>query len=164
MWSERRYRQRGEQNEAYVSTPVKENQTKSADDNLDEFLSWSSTRTAAKKSKPGTALTYLHNNGKELSEYLNDGRLEISNNPAERSIKPFVIDRKNFLFANTPRGATASAVTFSIIQTALANGLDPYRYLRYIFTEAPKLATNRENWVTVILPQNAPDSCKSGSI
>ncbi len=131
---------------------------------LDEFLSWGSTRSAAKKSKLGTALTYLHNKGKELSEYLNDGRLEISNNLAERSIKPFVIDRKNFLFANTPRGATASAVTFSIIQTALANGLDPYRYLRYIFTEAPKLATNREDWVTVILPQNAPDSCRSGPI
>lgn len=93
--------------------------------------------------------------------YLNDGRLEISNNLAERSIKPFVIDRKIFLFANTPKGATASATTFSIIQTAIANGLDPYRYLRYIFTEAPKLAAQNENWVTAILPQNAPDSCKS---
>ena len=71
---------------------------------LDEFLSWGSVRTAAKKSKLGEALTYLHNNGKQLSEYLNDGRLEISNNLAERSIKPFVIDRKNFLFANTPKG------------------------------------------------------------
>lgn len=61
---------------------------------LEEFLAWGSTRTAAKNSKLGIALTYLHNNGKELSEYLNDGRLEISNNLAERSIKPFVIDRK----------------------------------------------------------------------
>ena len=130
---------------------------------LDEFLAWGSTRTAAKKSKLGEALTYLHNNGKQLSEYLNDGHLEISNNLAERSIKPFVIDRKNFLFANTPKGATASAVTFSIIQTAIANGLDPYRYLRYIFTEAPKLAAKNEDWVSVLLPQNAPDSCISGA-
>ena len=48
---------------------------------------------------------------------------------AERSIKPFVIDRKNFLFANTERGAQGSAVMFSIIETAKENGLDPYRYL-----------------------------------
>ena len=114
------------------------------------------------KSKLGEALTYLHNNGRELSEYLNDGRLEISNNLAERSIKPFVIDRKNFLFANTPKGATASAVMFSIIQTAIANHLDPYAYLTHIFTEAPKMAAKGEDWVAAMLPQNAPDSCKAG--
>lgn len=129
---------------------------------LDEFLAWGKTRTASSKSKLGIALTYLHNNGKELSEYLNDGRLEISNNLAERSIKPFVIDRKNFLFANTPRGATASAVMFSIIQTAIANKLDPYDYLTYIFREAPKMAAGKEDWITPMLPQNAPESCKAG--
>ena len=129
---------------------------------LDEFLSWGSSRTASSKSKLGIALTYLHNNGKELSEYLNDGRLEISNNIAERSIKMFVIDRKNFLFANTPKGATASAVMFSIIQTAIENKLDPYHYLVHVFTEAPKLAARGEDWVTAMLPQNAPDSCKAG--
>lgn len=59
---------------------------------LEEFIRWGSTRTASTKSELGEALTFLHNNGKELSEYLNDGRLEISNNLAERSIKPFVID------------------------------------------------------------------------
>ena len=129
---------------------------------LNEFLAWGSTRNASAKSKLGEALTYLHNNGKELSEYLNDGRLEISNNLAERSIKPFVIDRKNFLFANTPKGATASAVMFSIIQTAIANNLDPYCYLEYIFTEAPMMAACGEDWVTAMLPENAPSSCKSG--
>lgn len=98
----------------------------------------------------------------ELSEYLNNGRLEISNNIAERSIKPFVIDRKNFLFSNTPNGATASAVTFSIIQTAIANELDPYVYLTYIFTEAPKMAANSDDWVEAMLPQNAPKFCKTG--
>ena len=129
---------------------------------LDAFLAWGSTRNASAKSKLGEALTYLHNNGRELSEYLNDGRLEISNNLAERSIKPFVIGRKNFLFANTPKGATASAVMFSIIQTAIANGLDPLAYLTYIFTEAPKMSAKGEDWVTEMLPQNAPESCKAG--
>ena len=108
-------------------------------------------------------LTYLNNNGKELSEYLNDGRLEISNNLAERSIKPFVIDRKNFLFANTPKGAKARAVTFSLIQTAIANGLDPYKYLRYVFTEAPKIAATGADWINVLLPENAPAVCLASS-
>ena len=130
---------------------------------LDEFLAWGSTRNAAKKSKLGEALTYLNNNGKELSEYLNDGRLEISNNLAERSIKPFVIGRKNFLFANTPKGAKASAVTFSLIQTAIANGLDPYKYLRYVFTEAPKIAATGADWINVLLPENAPKVCLASS-
>ena len=130
---------------------------------LDEFLAWGSTRNAAKKSKLGEALTYLNNNGKELSEYLNDGRLEISNNLAERSIKPFVIGRKNFLFANTPKGAKASAVTFSLIQTAIANGLDPYKYLRYVFTEAPKIAATGADWINVLLPENAPEVCLASS-
>ena len=65
----------------------------------------------------GKAFTYLTN-------YLKDGQLEISNNRAERSIKPFVIDRKNFLF-----GMTGSAVMFSLIRTAVENDLDPYKYL-----------------------------------
>ena len=127
---------------------------------LDEFLAWAAARTASSKSKLGEALTYLHNNAKELSEYLNDGRLEISNNIAERSIKPFVIDRKNFLFSNTPKGATASAVMFSTIQTAIANNLDPNKYLTYIFTEAPKMAANGEDWIEAMLPHNAPMYCK----
>jgi transposase len=129
---------------------------------LDEFFAWGSTRNASPKSQLGKALTYLHNNSKELSEYLNDGRLEISNNIAERSIKPFVIGRKNFLFANTPKGATASAVMFSIIQTAIENSLDPYAYLKHIFTETPKMAAKGEDWVTAMLPENAPDFCKAG--
>jgi len=66
-----------------------------------------------------------------------DGRLVISNNRAERSIKPFVIDRKNFLFANTPRGAKASAVMFSLIETAKENGFNPFTYLVYVFENAP---------------------------
>lgn len=62
---------------------------------------------------------------------LEDGRLEISNNLAERSIKPFVIGRKNFLLANTPNGAQGSAVIYSLIETAKENGLDPFKYLTW---------------------------------
>ena len=94
-----------------------------------------------------------------LTNYLKDGRLEISNNRAERSIKPFVIDRKNFLFANTPKGATGSAVMFSIIQTAIENGLDPYRYLLWILRNAPGLSEEDAAWTEKLLPANAPEEC-----
>ena len=83
-------------------------------------------------------MEYLKNQKAYLLNYLKDGRLEISNNRAERSIKPFVIDRKNFLFANTPGGAQSSAVIFSLIQTSIENGLDPWRYLTWLIDAATK--------------------------
>ena len=91
---------------------------------------------AAPKSALGKAITYLKAQWPYLTNYLKDGRLELSNNRAERSIKPFVIDRKNFLFANTPKGAKGSAMMFSLIQTAIENGLDPYRYLTWLLKNA----------------------------
>ena len=72
----------------------------------------------------GKALSYLKEQWPYLLKYLKDGRLELSNNRAERSIKPFVIDRKNFLFAKTPSGAKSSVVIFSLIQTTSENSLD----------------------------------------
>ena len=98
--------------------------------------------------------SYLNNQLPVIQNYLLDGRLECSNNLAERSIKPFVIDRKNFLFANTPKGAKNSAVTFSLIETAKAAGIDPYKYLVYIFKTAPTLSTTDENWANKLLPEN----------
>ena len=99
---------------------------------------------------------------KYLIRYLLDGRLEISNNRAERSIKPFVISRKNFLFANTPRGAKASAVMFSIIETAKDNGLNPYSYLTYIFANAPNWNIRNDlNMLQLLMPNSVPDSCKA---
>ena len=59
------------------------------------------------------------------------------NNSAENAIRPFVVGRKNWLFAGTPKGALASAGLYSLIETAKANGLEPYRYLRYLFEELP---------------------------
>ena len=86
------------------------------------------------KGKPASfyafeALHYLLEQWPYLIRYLEDGRLELSNNRAERSIKPFVMGRKNWLFANTPAGAQSSAVIYSLIETAKENQLDPYRYL-----------------------------------
>ena len=127
---------------------------------LDAMLAWVNTRAAAPKSTLGKALSYLKEQWPYLLNYLKDGRLELSNNRAERSIKPFVIDRKNFLFANTPSGAKSSAVIFSLIQTATENGLDPYRYLTWLLSSAGEmdLAQSQNAWL--LLPWNAPAVCK----
>lgn len=123
---------------------------------LDAMWAWASTRHAAPKSKLGTALTYLRNQWESLNNYLLDGRIELSNNRAERSIKPFVMSRKNFLFANTPKGAQSSAVIFSLIETAKENGLDPYRYLTWVLRTAPELEHAQDDWASLLLPWNAP--------
>ena len=120
-------------------------------------------RDAAPKSKLGIALIYLKNQWPTLIVYLEDGRIELSNNRAERSIKPFVISRKNFLFANTPGGAQSSAVIFSLIETAKENGLDPYRYLTWLLNEAPRRALSDSDLATTLLLQNAPPQCRSDS-
>lgn len=104
---------------------------------MDAFFAWAQTCSAAPKTPPGAAAHYALSQRKYLERYLLDGRLEISNNRAERSVKPFVIDRKNFLFSNTPRGAKASAVAFSLIETAKESGLNPFAYLTYVFRNAP---------------------------
>ena len=126
---------------------------------LDAMFAWANSRAAAPKSALGTALTYLKNQWPYLTNYLKDGRLELSNNRGERSIKPFVIDRKNFLFANTPKGATGSAVMFSLIQTAIENGLDPYRYLTWLMKTAKDTDLTDEQTIQTLLPWNAPAEC-----
>ena len=128
---------------------------------LDAMLSWANTRTAAPKSALGKAFTYLKEQWPYLTNYLNDGRLEISNNRAERSIKPFVIDRKNFLFANTPKGATGSAIMFSLIQTAIENGLDPYKYLTWLLRKAKDADLTDAGTIQSLLPWNSMTECQT---
>lgn len=128
---------------------------------VDEFFAWLSELDVLPKLPTGVAKGYALGQRKYLERYLLDGRLEISNNRAERSIKPFVIDRKNFLFANTPRGAKASAIMFSIIETAKENNLNPFKYLTYIFQNAPNCdIRNDPNMLNSLLPAFVPDYCK----
>ena len=128
---------------------------------LDAMLVWANTRAAAPKSALGKALTYLKDQWPYLINYLRDGRLELSNNRAERSIKPFVIDRKNFLFANTPSGAASSAVIFSLIQTAMENKLDPFRYLTWLMSSAAEMDLSQPENVQLLLPWNVPSKCRT---
>lgn len=91
-------------------------------------------------------------NGHELSPvepdgltcYLQDGHCDVSNNTAENSIRPFTVGRKNWLFSNSPKGAKASAIVYSLIETAKANDLDPERYLKYLFEKLPNTANFKD--------------------
>ena len=81
---------------------------------------------------------------------------------AERAIKPFVIGRKNWLFSDTPRGAHASAAIYSVVATALANGLNPRLYVEWLLTEMPNAGALTDDVVDGFLPWSAgvPDSCR----
>lgn len=107
-------------------------------DAYEKWLKQQRSRTLP-KSLVGQAIAYSLNQWEKLNVFLADGRLELDNNRSERSIKPFVIGRKNWLFANTPRGAQASAIIYSVIETAKENGLVPYHYLKHLFEQLPQL-------------------------
>ena len=100
----------------------------------------------------GKAISYLSNNWSRLIRYLEGGHLPIDNNPAERAIRPFVIGRKNWLFSDTPKGAHASALLYSLIETAKANGQEPYAWLRHVLEHLP-LATTTADY-EALLPWN----------
>ena len=134
---------------------------------LDEFYTWlkRQSQLTIPKSAFGQAITYCLNQWDSLTHFLLDGRLEIDNNRAERSIKPFVIGRKNFLFSNTPRGARGSAIIYSIIETAKENQLKPYNYLVYLFEQLPNIDTGDVAAVDSLLPWSdaLPEDCRMPS-
>jgi transposase len=113
---------------------------------LQELKQWCDDNLAktAKESLIGKAIRYTLNQWDYLIRYIEDGNLHIDNNAAERHIKPFVIGRKNWIFNQTPRGAQASALLYSLVQTAVANNLEPFDYLRHLLSELPKLGRHYE--------------------
>lgn len=108
------------------------------------------------------ALSYALKYWPYVTNVLDDGRLELSNNIAERAIKPFVIGRKNWLFSNTPRGADASAAIYSIVVTAKLNGLKPRDYIEWLLTEMPNTEDLQGDAIDRFLPWSAdvPESCR----
>jgi hypothetical protein len=107
---------------------------------------------APPSTKIGEALTYLDNQWTSLVRVLDDGRLEVDNNRCENAIRPFVLGRRAWLFADTPAGAEASARLYSLIETAKASGLEPYAFLALVFRELPRATTLAE--IEALLPWN----------
>lgn len=106
---------------------------------LDAFWSWLETVNPLRGSKLAKAVVYAQNQKPFMENYLLDGRLSLSNNAAENAIRPFVTGRKNWLFADTPKGAAASAAVYSLVETARANGLEVFSYLQ-------ELLANMTQW------------------
>ena len=107
---------------------------------VDEFFEYCEGANTLPKSLTGKAVSYAIKQKENLITYLEDGRLELTNNRAERAIKPFVIGRKNWLFCNTPGGADASARLYSLIETAKANSLKIYEYLEWVLENIHNLS------------------------
>ncbi|RMD01685.1 IS66 family transposase [Clostridium autoethanogenum] len=106
---------------------------------LEAFWRWANSikQSCLPKSRLGKAVDYAVKNKEGFMNYLIDGNCAISNNLSENSIRPFTIGRKNWLFSGSPRGAEASAAVYSIIETAKANDLEPYSYLKFLFKNLP---------------------------
>jgi transposase len=115
---------------------------------LQEFHNWLKARIGSTPPKGllGTALNYALKQWDRLVVYVNDPNVGLDNNPAENAIRPFAIGRKNWLFAGSPAGAKASATLYSLVETAKANGIEPYRYLRFLFERLPYAKTPEDYW------------------
>jgi len=125
---------------------------------LKEFKAWldKSAYHVLPKSAVGKAISYCLNQWSKLTCYVEEGYLNIDNNRAERAIKPFVIGRKNWLFSNTENGAKASAMLYSIVETAKANNLIPFDYIQHCLEQ---LALKPDN-VDFMLPWNVEITSK----
>lgn len=124
----------------------------------DAFFAWVNNLGALPKSPLGQAAYYALSQRKYLENVFLDGRLELSNNRCERSVKPFVLGRKAWLFSNTPNGAVASSIMYSIIETAKENGLHPFHYVKYLLESLPNTTTGN---LEVLMPwsDSLPDCC-----
>jgi transposase len=119
---------------------------------LEELRRWldASIDRVSPTSLTGEALKYLKGQWPKLVRVLDDGRIALDTNAVERCIRPFVIGRRNWLFADTPKGAKASANLYSLVETAKANGLEPWRYLNAVFESLP--AAKSEQDLHALLP------------
>lgn len=120
---------------------------------IEAFLSWLDIQNPLRGSRMDKAVTYIKNRRDYLTNYLLDGRCSFSNNLSENSIRPFTVGRKNWLFADTPNGAQASAIVYTIVEMAKANGVNVYHYLTYLFEKLPYIDMS-DNELEKLAPWN----------
>ncbi|MEG0108806.1 MAG: transposase [Lachnospiraceae bacterium] len=137
---------------------------------VEDFFAWVIQQIAEcsvpPKCKTAQGLNYILNQEPQLRVFLNDGDVPIDNSASERSIRTFCIGKKNWMFHNTAKGANASALVYSISETAKLNNLRPYNYFKYILTELPKLCDENGNIepadLDFIMPwsEQLPEECR----
>jgi len=126
----------------------------------DAFFEWAFNVNVLPKSALGKAVGYVLDQKAYLLNVYLDGRLEFTNNISERTIRYFVIGRKNWMFSNTPNGAETSARVYSIIETAKENGLNPYEYIKYVLETAPNITYSQMDTLMPWYPM-LPDYCRA---
>ncbi len=116
---------------------------------VEEYFAWVkeclSNKVVPPKGKTASGLQYSVNQEQYLKVFLTDGEVPIDDSASERALRNFTIGRKNWMTINTVRGAQASAIIYSITETARANNLNVYYYISYLLTELPKLIGNDGN-------------------
>ena len=125
---------------------------------VEGFLSWVDRQTPVRGSRMDKAVTYIQNRRSDLTTYLEDGRCSFSNNLSENAIRPFTVGRKNWLFCDTPDGAQASAMVYTMVEMAKANGVNIYHYLTYLLEKMPNASMNDDE-LELLAPWN--ESVKS---
>jgi len=125
----------------------------------EKFFNWLETLMFLPKSAMGTAIQYALNQREWLMNVYLDGRAEMSNNKAENALRPLAQGRRNWLFADTVKGAEASAIAYSVIETSKANGLKPFEYLEFLLETLPDAPTGS---LDSLLPWGdaVPESCR----
>lgn len=116
---------------------IKEARLKQEKPIIEGFLSWLERQNPVRNSRLDKAVTYIRNRKDYLASYLDDGRCSFSNNLSENCIRPFVVGRKGWLFCDTPAGAQASAMAYTMVEMAKANKVNVYHYLTFLFDHQP---------------------------
>ena len=137
---------------------------------LEEYFAWLNTVHPEKGSKLEEAVRYSINQKQHLCAFLDNGEIPISNNLAENAIRPFTLGRKNWLFCDTPKGAEASAVVYSLVESAKANGIEPFAYLQHVLVQLPYFGKSPSHeeletlmpWAPDIQQDHKPEACRFG--
>ena len=124
---------------------------------LEEYFAWLKGVHPEKGSKLEDAVRYSLNQKQQLMAFLDHGEVPISNNLAENAIRPFTLGRKNWLFCDTPKGADASAVVYSLVESAKANGIEPFAYLQHVLVQLPYFGKSPSHEDLEALMPWAPD-------
>lgn len=129
---------------------------------MEEFFDWASQVTTLQDSKLGKAINYALNHKANSMHVLRDEGCALSNNLAERSIRPLTTGRKNFMFSASLKGARANGIVYSIIAATKENGLHSTKYLEYLFEKLPNLSEIIPGTLEAFLPwvPNIQENCK----
>ncbi|MBT9778737.1 transposase, partial [Clostridium sp. MCC353] len=134
---------------------------------LEDFWTWveETSQKYTTNESLKRALQYSRNQKKYLNTFMEDGRLPLSNNECESCIRPFATGRKSWLFADSPEGAKASGIVYSLVETAKLNHLDVFQYLKYLLEQMPGLEYRYQNAPSMLDPylpwsMELPESCR----